>query len=74
LVVMMVTMMTKIMMWLMMIHMAMHTVGVKMCKYNAQWGLHCSDNRRRAANQGHGLEKQTNYIIFIYARGVLYHS
>jgi hypothetical protein len=74
LVVMMVTMMTKITMWSMMIHMVMRTVGVTMCKYNAQFGLHRSDNCRRAANRGHGLEKQTNYVIFIYARGVLYHS
>jgi hypothetical protein len=53
---MMVTMMTKITTWLMMIHMAMCTVGVMMCKYNAQFGLHRSDNHRRAANRGHGLE------------------
>ena len=37
LVVMMVTMMTKITTWPMMIHMAMCTVGVTMCKYNAQF-------------------------------------
>jgi hypothetical protein len=71
---MMVTMMTKITTWSMMIHMAMRMVVVTMCKFNAQFELHCSDNCRRAANQGHGLEKRTNYMIFIYARGVLYHS